>query len=155
MQTTAFGRNDAALVTPAFAAAEYSLTAGGGTDAVEQTLAAIDLATAFDTRRFASAILVLAATAALTATKTLILGSVKWEHSDDGVTYAAVKAGVTVLTLTGPQGGGTMTGAAVLGLNVAEAKRYVRAKYTPDLSAANTDTAKVSTAYVLTNPSAI
>ena len=155
MQTTALGRNDAALITPVYAAAEYDLTAGGGTDAAEQTLAVIDLATAFDTKRFASATLVLAATATLAEAKTLVLGTAKWEHSDDGVTYTAVKAGVTALTLTGPTGGATVKGAAVLGLNVAEAKRYVRAKYTPDLNASGTDTAKVSSVYLFTNPSLI
>lgn len=154
MFTTAFGRDDAALMTPAFCLAEYDLTAGAASDNAEQTGAALDLLTAFGAKRFGSLAVALAVTATLAATKTLTLSAI-FEHSDDGVTYSEIGADTALLTLTGGVGGTTETGAAVLGCNLAEAKRYVRVKFLADLSAANTDTAKVSSLYVLTSPTAL
>jgi hypothetical protein len=152
--STALGRDDAALMTPVYCKAEYDLTAGAGSDNAEQTGAALDLRDNFGTRRFQSGTAVIAATATLAAAATLTVTAI-WEHSDDGSAWAEIGTDETVLTLTGPTGGGTVTGAGVLGINLAEAKRHVRVKFTPDLSAAGTDTAKVATAYVLTSPTAI
>ncbi len=154
MFTPAFGRDDAALITPAYAKAEYDLTAGAGTDNAEQTCAALDLRDGFGTTRFGSLIAVVSATATLADAKTLAVSGI-FEHSDDGVSYAEIGSDHTMMTLTGPAGGGTVTGAAVLGCNLAEAKRFVRFKFTPDLSAGGADTAKVGTAYLLTSPTAI
>lgn len=152
---TALGRDDAALLTPVHAAVETSLTAGGAGDNTEITTGQIDLRDQFGTRRFGTLSLVLTARAVLAAAATLTLKSVRFEHSDDATTWSEVKPGATVLTLTGPAGGGTLTGATVIGCNLLEAKRYVRAKFTPDLSAAGTDTARVSAAYLLTSPTEI
>lgn len=154
MFSTAMGRDDAATITPAFAKAEYSLTAGAGSDATEQTCAALDLRDAFGTNRFGSLTAVVTATATLAATKTLVVSGI-FEDSPDGVTYTEIGVDVTLLTLTGGAGGTTETGAAVLGCNLAEAQRFVRFKHLPDLSATGTDTGKVSVAYVLSSPSAI
>ena len=44
----------------------------------------------------------------------------------------------------GPTGGGTVTGTFEVDLNISAAGQYVRAKFTPDLSAADTDTAALS-----------
>jgi hypothetical protein len=154
MFTTAFGRDDAALMTPAFCLAEHDLTAGGAGDNAEQTGAALDLLTDFDTKRFASLTLALAVTATLAEAATCTVSAI-FEHSDDGVTYAEIGSDETVLTLTGGAGGSTETGAAVLGCNLAEAKRYVRAKFTANLSAVNTDTAKVASVYLLTSPTEV
>jgi hypothetical protein len=153
MFTPAFGRDDATLMTPVYAKAEYDLTAGAGTDNVEQTCAALDLRDQFGTKRFGSLTAVVAATAALSAAATLIVTGI-FEHSADGVTYTEIGTDETMLTLNGGVGG-TLTGSAVLGCNLAEAERFVRFKFTPDLSAANTDTAKVETVYLLTSPTEI
>lgn len=150
--TTALGRDDAALLTPRFCAVETSLTAGGAGDNTEITGGQIDLRDAFGTKRFGSLTLVLTARATLTAAQTLALKAVRFEHSDDASAWSEMKAGATTLTMTGPEGGGTVTGEAVLGCNLLEAKRFVRAKFTPDLSAGATDTAKVSAVYVLSSP---
>lgn len=154
MFTPAMGRDDAALLTPAFAKAEYSLTAGAGTDNVEQTCAALDLRDGFGTKRFGSATAIVAATATLAAAATLVISGI-WEHSDDGGTYAEIGTDTVLLTLTGGTGGTTETGAGLLGCNLAEAKRFVRFKELPNLSASGTDTAKVSVVYVLSSPSAL
>jgi len=50
---------------------------------------------------------------------------------------------------TGPSGGGTVTGTFEVDLSLAGAGRYVRAKFTPDMSAADTDTAALSAVMVL------
>ncbi|EHM00535.1 hypothetical protein HMPREF9946_02575 [Acetobacteraceae bacterium AT-5844] len=152
MKTTALGRDDAALLTPAFAAAETAVTAGGAGDNTEVTTAALDLRDQFGTLRFTSLTLVLAATATLTAGQSLALKAARFQHSDDGTSWSDVKDGVTLPPIAGT---GTVTGAAKLGCNLVEAKRFVRAKFTPDLSASGTDTAKVGAAFVLSGPSRI
>lgn len=154
MFAPAFGRDDAALVTPAYAKAEYDLTAGAGSDNSEQTAATLDLAGDFGTVRYSSLTAVVAATATLAEDKTLTITGI-FEHSDDSSTWVEIGTDTAMLTLTGPTGGGTLTGAAVLGCNLAEANRYVRFKFLPDLSATGTDTAKVASAYLLSSPSEI
>lgn len=154
MFTTAFGRDDAALMTPVYAHAEYDLTAGAGTDNVEITCAAIDLRDDFGTTRFASLTVAVAATATLAASKTLVIGGI-FEHSANESDWTEIGADTVMMTLEGPSGGATLTGAAVLGCNLAEAERFVRFKFTPNLSATGTDTAKVETVYLLTSPTAI
>ena len=150
--TTALGRDDAALLTARHCAVETSLTAGGAGDNTEITGAQLDLRDDFGTKRFGSLTLVLTARATLAAAQALALKAVRFEHSDDATTWSDVEPGQTLLTLTGPAGGGTLTGAAVIGCNLLEAKRFVRAKFTPDLSAGATDTAKMTAAYVLSSP---
>ncbi len=152
MKTTALGRDDAALLTPAYAAPETAVTAGGAGDNTEVTTAALDLRDQFGTTRYTSLTLLLAASATLTASQSLALKAVRFQHSDDGTTWVDVAAGVVLATITGT---GAVTGAAKLGCNLVEAKRFVRAKYTPDLSASGTDTAKVGAAFVLSGPSRI
>jgi hypothetical protein len=151
MFTPALGRDDATLMTPAFAKAEYDLTAGAGTDNVEQTCATLDLRDDFGTKRFASLTAAIAATATLAAGETLTVTGI-FEHSEDESTWEEIGSDETVLVLEGPSGGATVTGAAVLGCNLAEADRHVRFKFKPDLSAAGTDTAKVASVYLLTSP---
>ncbi len=149
---TALGRDDAAYMTPAFAKAEYDLTAGAGTDGVAQTCAVLDLETEFDDIRFGSGTAMVCATATLSAGDSLAITG-KWQQSPDNATWADVNGAQSILTLIGADGGSTETGGAKLGINLAEAQRYVRFVYTPDLSAADTDTAKVSAIYVLTSAS--
>jgi hypothetical protein len=151
---TALGRNNAVYMAALFAATEYALTAGAGTDNSEQTCATVNRLTAFDAVRHQSAAAIIAATATLAATKTLTITGI-WEHSRDNVTWAEIGTDTALLTLTGATGGSTETGAAVLGINLAEADQYVRFKQLSDLSATGTDTAKVQVQYVFTSASEI
>lgn len=154
MFTSAMGRDDAAFLVAVFAKAEYDLTAGAGTDAAEQTAATLDLRDGFGARRYQSGAAIIAATATLAEAKTLNVTAV-WEHSADGATWTEIGVDQTVLTLIGPVGGATVTGSGKLGVNLAEADGFVRVKFTPDLSATGTDTAKVSSVYLLLSPDQI
>jgi hypothetical protein len=151
---TAMGRDDAAYFTPAYAGPETALTAAGAGDNTEITTAQLDLRDQFGTKRFGTLTLVLAAVATLTADKALALKAVRFEHSDDATSWSDVKPGTTLLTVKSTEAG-TRTGAAVIDCNLLEAKRYVRAKFTPDLSHTGTDTAKVSAVYLLSSATEI
>lgn len=152
MNTTGLGRDDAALLTIAYAAPETALTAAGAGDNTEVTTVALDLRDQFGTRRFNSLTLALAASAALTAARVLDLKAVRFQHSDDGTTWSDVKDGIPLPSISGT---GAVNGTGKLGCNLLEAKRFVRAKFTPDLTATATDTAKVTAVFVLSNPSVI
>lgn len=135
-------RDLAAEIAAAYAAASTLLTAGGAGDATEVTGVTIDLL-ALPTR-YESVCFALAATATLAATKTLTVAA-KLETSDASDMSGAVDLveSATVLTLTGATGGSTERGTAKVGVSLEYAKRYVRVKFTPDLSATATDTAVV------------
>ncbi|HJV75349.1 MAG TPA: hypothetical protein VJ654_14075 [Noviherbaspirillum sp.] len=136
------GRDLAAEIAAAYAAAATSATAGGTGDNTEVTGVTIDLLSL--STRYESLCFALAATATLAATKTLTVAA-KIEHGDasDMSDAADLVASATVLTLTGATGGSTETGTAKVGVSLEYAKRYVRIKFTPDLSATGTDTAVV------------
>lgn len=136
------GRDIASEIAAAYAAASTSATAGGGGDNTEVTGVTIDLL-ALDTR-YESICFVLSATSTLAATKTLTVAA-KIETSDDSGMSGATDlvASSTVLTLTGAAGGSTERGTAKVGASLEYAGRYVRIKFTPDLSATGTDTAVV------------
>jgi hypothetical protein len=55
-----------------------------------------------------------------------------------------LKSGSSAVVATGPTGGGTVTGTFEVDMNLGGAGQYVRAKFTPDMSAADTDTAALS-----------
>lgn len=91
--------------------------------------------------------------ATLQATQTLSISAVEVDHSPDGTTWttfltqaSAVKptnwqpAGVVD---TGAGGGSTQRGVARYGLDIKGAQRYIRIKFTPDLSASGTDVAEI------------
>lgn len=135
-------RDVADLITSKLGSAFASLTAGGAGDATAVVGVWID--------RFAtgavplSAELLLAFSATLGANKNLSIGTVKIEQSSDGVNADAT----AYLTFTDPGivassvGGATVTGVVKLNAPLGSAKRFVRVDFTPDLSAADTDTAK-------------
>ena len=135
------GQGIASLIT-AYAAASTAATAGGAGDATEVTGVIIDTATLQS--RCESLCFTLAATATLAATKTLAV-SAKIETGDAANLSDAsdLVAAATVLTLTGATGGSTETGTAKVGVSLEYAKRYVRIKFTPELSATGTDTAAI------------
>ena len=149
-QTIGLGRDDAWLMTPAYALPEHAFTAGAAGDGATQTSAVLDLQDGFGTKRFTSLTALVAASAMLAANKTLLV-TAQFETSADAVDWAAVADSAPVLTLDGGAAGGARTGASKLGLNLVEqGERYVRLKLTGDLSAVDTDTAKISALFVLT-----
>jgi hypothetical protein len=122
-----------------------AVTAGGTNDATQQTGVTLD--------RFALnlplvGLLCLRYKAVLAAAATLSLAYVI-EHSDDGTNFVAYQSANASVIATGPAGGGTVRDVFKVNVDLAGAKQYVRAKYTPDMSAANTDTAELSAEWIL------
>ncbi|NFV80004.1 hypothetical protein [Magnetospirillum aberrantis] len=135
-------RDLAAEIAAVYAAAHASATAGGTGDNTEVTGVTIDLQGLGN--RFGSVAFVFAATATLAATKTLtVAAEIETGDASDMSDAADLVTSSTVLTLTGATGGSTETGTAKLGVSLEYAKRYIRIKYTPNLSATGTDTAAV------------
>jgi hypothetical protein len=97
-----------------------------------------------------SVVAVITAKAVLATTQKLTFKSVLLEHGDasnlsDAATFSA-PADADVLV--DPGGGSTMRGQKEYDIDLAGAKRYLRLKFTPDLSAGSVDTAEVSSALV-------
>lgn len=129
-------------ITVRRALANTSLTAGGGGDNSAVTGVIIDRAALGWPQSAVIAIpftATLAAGATLTLTETLQHGDAA-NLSDAGT----LSAGTATVVATGPTGGGTVTGTYERNVSLRGAKRYVRFNATPDLSAANTDTAAIS-----------
>lgn len=126
------------------ASAAATATAGGSGDAAAVTGVIIDRAELGWPK---SAVFGVPFTATLAAGATLSL-AMTVQDSDaanlDGAATYATRANAVVAT--GPSGGGTVTGMVELDVNLEGAKRYVRLNFTPDLSAANTDTAALGSA---------
>jgi hypothetical protein len=82
--------------------------------------------------------------ATLAADATLSVTAFKVQDSADGATFADYEVfAAPGVVATGPGGGGTVRGQVRKGVNLSSARRYVRVVFTPDLSAANTDTASL------------
>ena len=126
---------DLTLQAPASAFA--SITAGGAGDNAAITGTTIDrynygvaLCAVFDIRFQAT----------MANANTLTLKSLQIEHSPDGATWTVLTTFTDPgVVLTGA--GNTQQGVARVGTSLREAYRYIRFDFTPDLSAANTDTA--------------
>jgi hypothetical protein len=132
--------NIGALISVLNAAGPVALTAGGAGDNTAVTGIILDRA-AYGWP--ASAELCLAFTATLAAAATLS-AAVTVQHGDDaGLSDATTFDSIAnAVIATGPGGGGTVPGQITRAINLKGAKRYVRVNFTPDLSAANTDTAR-------------
>ncbi|TMI98481.1 MAG: hypothetical protein E6G97_25930 [Alphaproteobacteria bacterium] len=134
----------ASILTPKIGAAITSLTAGGGGDNTAVVGLTIDRA-ALGLPLCAQ--LTIAWEAVLAAAATLTLKNVLIEQSADGTNWDATAYKTFTdpgVVATGPGGGGTVRGATEFSVDLQSAKQFVRVKHTPDLSAANTDTAKTS-----------
>jgi len=118
------------------------LVAAGTGDNTEIVSASINIATL--TARPASVVFEIVGRGVLAATATLVLvGEV--EYSADGTTWVDLVASATLLTLTGGSGGTTELGVARIGVDlIQDGVNFIRLKLTPNLSAANTDTAEVA-----------
>lgn len=138
----------AALLSAKIGSAFTAATAAGTGDNTAVTGSTIDRASGAG--RPSSAALLILWQATLAAAATLTIKSVKVEHSDDGSSWSDyltyTDPGVVG---TGQTGGSTEKGVVKLACDLSSAKRYVRLDFTPDLSAANTDTASIVGAMVL------
>lgn len=124
------------------AAAGGRLVAGGTGDNTEITGATINLMT-LDARP-TSVVFEVFGRSVLAAAATLVIAA-EIEYSADGSNWSDLVASATVLTLTGGGGGSTELGVGRIGVDLIQANvNYIRIKMTPNLSAANTDTAEVS-----------
>lgn len=129
------------------AAANTAATAGGTGDATEVTGVTLDRAALGWPQ---SGVVAIPYTATLGATETLSL-AIEIEHDDASnmSTASTFATRASAVVATGPAGGGTVTGTLEFDLSLAGAKRYIRANFTPDLSADDTDTAALSEVIVL------
>ncbi len=132
-------QKDIADLTQSVAASAHTTaTAGGAGNNVAVTGLTID--------RIAlnvplSAAFGIAYEAVLGASNTLSINAVTVAHSPDGTTWTTFSTPVAPgVVATGPTGGGTVRGVVRVGADLTSAYRYVRFNWTPDLSAASTDT---------------
>jgi hypothetical protein len=124
-----------------------SLTAGGAGDNTQVVGQIIDR-TLFSFPQ--SATFAIFAKAVLGASATLTLKTVLIEHGDaanlsDAATFSAP---ADFILFTDAGAGSTLRGQKEYDIDLAGAKRYLRLKFTPDLSAANTDTAECSSVVI-------
>lgn len=139
-------RNIGALIAVLGAAANTAATAGGSGDNTEVTGVILDRAAHGFPQ---SCVLAIPYSATLAAGATLSISYTLQEgDADDLADAETLAAAASAVVATGPVGGGTVTGTFEVDLSLAGAGRYVRAKFTPDLSAANTDTAALSAVIV-------
>lgn len=128
------------------AAANTAATAGGSGDNTEVVGVIIDRA-AIGFPQSCKVAIPFTATLAAAATLTLA-----WDMDEGNVSDLSdaevLKAETAQVVATGPGGGGTVTGTFEANVPLAGAGRYVRLNFTPNLSAANTDTAALSAVIV-------
>lgn len=134
------------LIAVRRAAANTAVTAGGGGDAAAVTGVVIDRA---ELGWPQSCVLAIPFTATLAAAATLSVAYALQEGNASNLSDAAtLQSAAAQVVATGPGGGGTVTGTLEVNASLAGAGRYVRLNFTPDLSAANTDTAALSAVIV-------
>jgi hypothetical protein len=138
LQNRAIG--DLVAVRRAFA--NTAATAGGAGDNTAITGVIIDRAALGWPK---SAVVAIPFTTTLAASATLQLAYTVQEGDAANLSDAATLQTAALATVaTGPVGGGTVTGTFEVNVPLEGAGRYVRLNATPDLSAANTDTAAIS-----------
>jgi hypothetical protein len=125
------------------AAANTAATAGGSGDNTAVTGVIIDRAEIGSPQ---SAVLAIPFTATLAADETLSIGYTVQEGNAANLSDAAVLATADPVVVA--TGAGTVTGTFEVNVPLAGAGRYVRANFTPDLSASGTDTAALAAVLV-------
>lgn len=143
----ALSRDPGKLVEAIPALVNTPVTAGGSGDATDANGISIDLMATG--RQKAEAILILAqATSVLGAAATMAL-AIRLQDSDTGsggwvdVVDPRTPAAIFSATTTSTAGAATVPSVTKLSVPLEYCKRYVRVVATPNLSAANTDTATV------------
>ena len=133
--------------SPRFAMANQSIVAGGAGDNTEVDGDSVDRMA--DVRRHLNANVVINWSATLQQDETLTL-QLQLQDSADDTVWADFGDPVDFATVaTGPTGGGTVNGVSNHGVDIAGTRRYIRTQITPDLSAADTDTADISAVWIL------
>lgn len=95
--------------------------------------------------RYESVVFALAATSTLAAAATFTMtASIETAAASNFASPVVLKALTTVLTLTGPGGGGTLNGIGKIGCSLENALQYIRISYTGDLSAGSVDTSDIA-----------
>jgi hypothetical protein len=134
------------LITVARAAANTAATAAGTGDNTAVTGAIIDRMAIGNPQ---SAVLAIPYTATLAAGETLSIGYTVQEGQAANLSDAeTLQTAAAAVVATGPGGGGTVTGVFEVNVSMTGAGQYVRANFTPDLSASGTDTAALSAVLV-------
>lgn len=141
MSTTEL-RSIGSLISGRRAAANTAVTAGGGGDNAAVTGVTIDRA-ALGYPDSAVFIVTYSATLAQGATLS-IAHTVQGSEAANMASPATIDSRGATVVATGPVGGGTVTGEVEIDVSLRGAGRYVRLNFTPDLSAANTDTAALA-----------
>lgn len=128
------------------ASANAAATAGSTGDNTEVVGVIIDLA-AIGWPQSCQVVIPFTATLAAAATLTIA-----WDidtGSASNLSGSSVLTSAAAATVaTGPGGGGTVPGQLTANVDLSGADRYVRLNFTPNLSAANTDTAALSSVIV-------
>jgi len=128
-------------------AALGTATAGGAGDNTEVNGGWVDRRPA--TRgAYHSAKLVITYTTTLAAAATLKFAA-NIQDATDGSGTGAADFGLALASTTVATGAGTFTGTVELDFDVSNAREFLRAQITPDLSAANTDTCSWQAVFVL------
>lgn len=131
------------------AAANLSNVAAAGQDGAEQTGIVIDRLVA-GAGKALSAVFAIPYTATLAAAATFKLAyTIESSDAADMSGSAVLKTAAAAVVATGAGGGSTETGCFEVDVDLAAAGRYVRLKYTPDLSAGAVDTSQTSAVAVL------
>lgn len=127
------------------AAANTAATAGGSGDNTAVTGVIIDRAALGWPQ---SAILAIPFTATLAAAATLSIGYTVQHGAASNLSDAATLQTAALAVAATSVAGGTETGTFEVSVPLRGAKRYVRANFTPDLSAGGTDTAALAAVLV-------
>ena len=136
---TSLGRDLKAHTAAVFASTSTAVTAAGSGDATEITGASIDRLLY---EKAESVVFCVPVRAVLAAAKAITINGLI-EDSADGSSWATFLATALLLTLTDSGSGSTLTGVARVGSQINTARRYIRLKCTPDMTATATDTAVV------------
>lgn len=134
------------LIAVRRAAANTAVTAGGAGDNTEVVGVTIDRAQlGFPL----SCVVAISFTATLAAAATL---TIAWDIDEGNAANLSdaevLTAQTATVVATGPVGGGTVTGTFEVSVPLMGAGRYLRLNFTPNLSAANTDTAALAAVLV-------
>jgi hypothetical protein len=140
--------NGGAFCRSARGTGNNAATAGGSGDATEVSAAWVSRDSATGIAN--SMKVIVSYTATLAAGATLTFAGNMQDATDGSGTGAADYGDAVTATVvaTGGTGGSTETGTFELDVDLAGAREFVRAQITPNLSAANTDTAAWSVTYV-------
>lgn len=141
--SVALSRDIGAFLTGRFAG-HADVTAGGAGDAAEVSSGYIDR------QGYDSCKVIIAYEATLADTETIAVAANLQDASDSsGTAVADYGPALASAVQATSDGGGVESGVVELDFDLTGAKQFIRLQFTPDLSAANTDTANVTGVVVL------